>query len=63
MEPGGSGRRLPSASGDGSAHDWDWQSERARPLRETLTELYSHLIAPIQEDLARAEARLAAEPW
>jgi CHAT domain-containing protein len=46
--------RLAQQGGGASVLDWDWRSQRARPLRDALTALYAYLIAPIQRDIARA---------
>jgi len=47
---------LSKPNAETSLLEWDWQSNRARRLRATLTTLYGYLIAPIQNDLRKVES-------
>jgi CHAT domain-containing protein len=47
--------KLAQRQGGANVRDWDWNSDRAKRLREALTALYGYLIAPIQKDIASAE--------
>lgn len=41
-------------SGAPAPRRWTWDSAPARPLRDALTTLYGYLIAPVQDEVARA---------
>src|SRR5262249_23756270 len=52
--PARAGRGAHPAAGP-APHPWNWDSDEARALRDALTTLYGYLIAPVQDEVARAQ--------